>query len=464
MRLMRTRTASALALSIALGTTLLAGLAEASGSAAYPADSLTMDPARQQRPELAALLGEGRRNGQTDVETLTDWVVKNRWEPGEPVGQVGRLDDLDAANLEDLLAQKRNSPAPLADIIARYGSQQAFQDASWKLAKLFPKSYAGMLYRVGADDRVRMLFNGTVPPEALNLVEQLPETVAIEGGDFVPESQQQGLIDRSFAVLRPLVKHYSVAFDAVKQNILIQVTDSDRSRIPELTDAVSKSINPVPAVVETGYTATQDLDSVMRGGASLFWATPAETGGCTAGFVIESGSGALRLGTAGHCIQDPNAAGTTVQTYTLESVDGSSATPVNNMWWTNNYGTPDLGYTSHGSFTPIGVFYYNPGLKRTVQGAASTRYANGTSVCFYGQASGSGNSCGYVTNSNISLSIPGGSGLVATDAIAQHGDSGGPWFRGNWAVGQTVKGDLKTVTYYAPVFQYEDYGFHVLLY
>lgn len=463
MRLTRTRTATSVVLLLTLCGVLSTG-AQANSSPTYPADTLTMDPSHQQRPELAAVLAQGMADGQTDEETLSSWVAKHRSAPG--VKPAAQLDDLDVADIEDLLNQKQASTTPIAEIIAKYGSQQDFQDASWEMAKEFPDTYAGMRYRVGDDDRVRLFFKGAVPAAASNLVANLPEEVVLEGGDYVPLGQQQRITDKSLAVLKPLIKDYSVAFDTGRQSVSVHIYDADRSRVPELTDAVAKVVSPIHVVVETGLEPFKETDSTMRGGAYLDWPISGtnSTQLCTAGFVVEGTYGTKRLGTAGHCISDTNDLASPNATYRLHGSDGASTTSVTNGWFVYGTGTPDLGYTSTGTFSPIGTFYYEPGLKRSVQGAASSRYDVGTSVCFFGRTTYNGPSCGVVTSAAYSVSAPAGSyGMVQTSAPTQVGDSGGPVYRGNWAVGQT-KGTDGTHGYYTPVFQYGDYGLHVLLY
>lgn len=436
--------------------------------ASDPGESLTMDPTRQQRPELAAVLQKGHEQGLTDQKSLEAWVENNRWS-GQRTN-LPALDDLNVSELEDLLKQARSSPTPLDETIAKYGSQQDFQDMSWKLAKLYPETYAGMRYRID-DDRVRYYFKGAVPDAVSDLVAGLPEAVVVTGGKYVPRSQQQSLIDHTIAAISPLVKDFSVAFDTGQQEVVVHVPDSQVSRAPDIA-AAARAVDQANIVVEPGYTPITKTDSYMRGGGILTWGNSVASLGCTAGFVLESnGSGAKRLGTAGHCIQEANQFGLTSGRYQLQFIDGAGFTTVDNLWWINNTNTPDLGYTSYGGFTPIGVFYAEPGVKRSVQGEAHSRYDEGTSVCFYGVATNNGGSCGVITNAALSQSCAGCYGLVETSssAIPIEGDSGGPWYRGNWAVGQTVGNDEypghpATHGYYQPVFMYDDYNFHVLLY
>jgi streptogrisin B len=189
--------------------------------------------------------------------------------------------------------------------------------------------------------------------------------------------------------------------------------------------------------------AIEHTDGVLRryiaGGDAIY----ADSWRCSLGFNVVSGS-TYYFVTAGHCT---DGAGTwwsnSSHTTTLGPTAGSS-------FPTNDYGLVRYsGSTAH----PGTVNLYN-GTTRDITGAANP--TNGQSV----QRSGSttGLHSGSVTGLNYTVNYGGGDivyGMIRTNVCAEPGDSGGPLFSGNTALGLTSGGSGNCssggTTYFQPV-------------
>ncbi|GAB2916481.1 S1 family peptidase [Streptomyces mayteni] len=183
------------------------------------------------------------------------------------------------------------------------------------------------------------------------------------------------------------------------------------------------------------------LQSYIAGGdaiyASLGWR-------CSLGFNVNIGGTAYAL-TAGHCT-DGNPGW-----YTNSGLSTSIGATAGSSFPGNDYGIIRVSNTSLPR--PSSVNLYN-GTTRAITGAANA--TNGLSV----QRSGSttGLRGGSVTGLNYTVNYGGGdivSGLIRTNVCAEPGDSGGPLFSGNTAIGLTSGGSGNCssggTTYFQPV-------------
>jgi hypothetical protein len=136
-------------------------------------------------------------------------------------------------------------------------------------------------------------------------------------------------------------------------------------------------------------------------------------GGCTGGFVVRSGS-TYGIASARHC------------TYTNFSYDGGTFVFQAQLPTTQG----DIRWSRSTSGGVSSSFQYYPNMFRLVNAAVSP--AVGTFVCKYGTTTGQTCSTVYATgkcgNGYCGLTI-------VQKGISARGDSGGPWFNGNTAMG-----------------------------
>ncbi|WP_062215032.1 S1 family peptidase [Streptomyces sp. NBRC 109706] len=176
---------------------------------------------------------------------------------------------------------------------------------------------------------------------------------------------------------------------------------------------------------------------------------------CSAGFNVRIGSADYFL-TAGHCTEGLPGwyTNSSLSTYIGPSIDAS-------------FPGDDYGLVRYDSSVPRpGVVNLYNGTTRDITGAANATI--GLSV----QRSGSttGLSGGTVTGLNATVNYGGGdivSGLIQTNVCAEPGDSGGPLFAGNTAIGLTSGGSgncsIGGTTFFQPVVEaLNDYGATIL--
>jgi streptogrisin B len=177
---------------------------------------------------------------------------------------------------------------------------------------------------------------------------------------------------------------------------------------------------------------------------------------CSAGFNVSIGGSAYFL-TAGHCTEGLPGwyANSGLGTYIGPSIDASFPG--------DDYGL--VRYDNSSVPRPGVVNLYN-GTTRDITGAANATV--GLSVTRSGSTTGV--SGGSVTGLNATVNYGGGdivSGLIRTNVCAEPGDSGGPLFSGNTAIGLTSGGNgncsVGGTTYFQPVVEaLNDYGASIL--
>jgi hypothetical protein len=352
-----------------------------------------------------------------------------------------------------------------SSVARQYGSQEELQAASWRLGELFPNSYAGMRYRDQGDTHW-MGFNGNVPPEALALIRTLPGDVKVAVGDLLPEAKWGQYVTAAQQRVDAITSRSVVRFDSRSQQIVVEVSPSTRPSDASIAASVRDALpGAAVAVRRTPMTHRELEDDTMRGGGFLETAPPTTTPTCTAGFVIRGmSSGLKRLSTAAHCIRDLGGLNATAR-YELPPLDGGNATPITLMWkvpGSPSRSLPDLGYVSHGSFTPYPSFYITNFSKREVHSAAQSRADVGTLLCHWGRSTHA-QECGHVTDSVANVDEACCVTLVNGDEAAHlGGDSGGPWYYGYMAFGIHHGGaPNSTDASFTPVHMLNDYGVEV---
>jgi streptogrisin D len=180
------------------------------------------------------------------------------------------------------------------------------------------------------------------------------------------------------------------------------------------------------------------LTNYIRGGDAIY------TGGarCSLGFNVRNSSLTYFFLTAGHCTNIGStwtlANGTVIGTRAGTSFPG------------NDYGI--VRYTNAAISHPGTVNLYN-GTSRDITGAGNAFV--GQSACRSGSTTHV--HCGSVTATNATVNYPQGTvtGLIRTNICAEPGDSGGPLFSGNTALGLTSGGSgnctFGGTTFFQPV-------------
>ncbi|UED83424.1 S1 family peptidase [Streptomyces profundus] len=271
---------------------------------------------------------------------------------------------------------------------------------------------------------------GSAQAEEARVFSSAELTVA---GDAVLEADVAGtawLVDRESNTLRVTVDE--------------TVSDAAIAEISERAGELSSAI--------TFERTEGKIQRLLAGGDAIY----ASAGWrCSAGFNVRIGSADYFL-TAGHCTEGLPGwyTNSSQSTYIGPSIDAS-------------FPGDDYGLVRYDSSVPRpGVVNLYNGTTRDITGAANATI--GLSV----QRSGSttGLSGGSVTGLNATVNYGGGdivSGLIQTNVCAEPGDSGGPLFSGNTAIGLTSGGSgncsIGGTTFFQPVVEaLNDYGATIL--
>lgn len=253
--------------------------------------------------------------------------------------------------------------------------------------------------------------------------EDVNEELAALRTDFpYPELLQVVTVERSY---NELWKIY--------QNIIAQrngLPEADARRIDVILDEQANEVHvyapadlvnvvegvltddPAVKVFEAIQESTDDATTI-RGGVSLST--------CTAGFVVVSGAD-RGLTTAGHCSDSQSYSGTSVGSV-VKQQDG----------WNVDLQVHKLG-SNWAPRNEIEILWENRVINN--KNGYSSLYA-GQYVCMHGKSSG--DSCGYIVDTTVSHgATPNSDQLTAADYNRASGDSGGPVFSSNTALGTHI--------------------------
>lgn len=232
------------------------------------------------------------------------------------------------------------------------------------------------------------------------------------------------------------------AVDETANTVLVQadstVTDAELDRMEREAGTLADAIR-VERVPGT-------LTPLIAGGegirASAGWS-------CSVGFNVLYGT-ARYFVTAGHCTEG-------YPTWSVETTGSSLGPTADSSFPGNDWGV--VYYDNQGFPGPGDVYLWN-GTFRRITGAADASI--GLPVERSGRTTGLRG--GTVTGLNWTVDYGGGdivSGLIQTNVCAEPGDSGGPLFSGNTAIGLTSggSGNCSTggTTYYQPITEVLNY-------
>lgn len=250
-------------------------------------------------------------------------------------------------------------------------------------------------------------------------------------------------------------KTNNVVADVPQSDSQILVSGLNQKMMQMPNSAMQRSANPSGFMTD-GVTIG-NLKKVPNfqswGGGKL----TSNTSLCTSGFSVKDTKGILGLSTAQHCSTPywGSVSSTNLMTLKKQTINRDVA-------W---YATPS-------NLKPENKIVEKSGVFRKITGTTTLKV--GSVVCKYGITTGY--NCGTVTKTGVTTSVgPDGgpyttvgnlvevtkNGKPAGGALTKPGDSGGPWWSSNNAVGTSVAG-VDTESYYAPVSSITAMGVSIL--
>lgn len=335
------------------------------------------------------------------------------------------LDNLDTGELMKMVQLAHDEGRPVGSVIRQHGLQDEFERVADDLRIQYPDTFAGSHIN-RPDGSAWFAFVGDVPEQARARLAALhaPSEV-VTGMRHSLESLEQ-VAWRITSGLEVKAGAGVSQEDQAIEVTLAEATPGQRALAADKARRIAAAAGVEVRIDDTaGGVASHD--GYARGGSNLRGHNSSgDYYGCTMGFVMRTGSGAYRMGSAGHC--HPKTWQSTRMI--LRSMDGGTSSYIKNtIAWEDSTG--DIGLWTLGTFKPMAVFYAKSTMKSSVRGWI--RYPSvGSSVCKFGSSSGF--TCDVINNS--SWSWMGLGQLVRTRNDKSHsGDSGGPWFSGNTAYG-----------------------------
>lgn len=372
----------------------------------------------------------------------------------------GSVDGMSIAEIQDLVAVARQYKKSGSEVIAQAEHERAYIPV-YETA-MESDSFAGG----------EMAFDGT--KSWVGLTGRAPASVtsaAAQAGVSVRED-----LPYSRAELERLHAEVHTSASAGAKRDAVSWIDESSMRIKVLTNVPAQEVEgDVASALATRAGALSSnlpidvtrVDGSLGSNEDQFRRGGGHEAGCTVGFILRShGSGAKRLGTAGHCV-NPG----TSTTYVNHPVDASSPTAISELW-SHEGSSGDLGYFGHGGHPTIQTFYWKRNQKRYVENVEDhpSDYPPGKLLCHYGKATGDvdgASYCAHVWTRTASKTIDGVTHekLTAVDEdVSRPGDSGGPWYMNGTAYG-VHSGDVATLTgprsAFTPVHHFSWFGFEV---
>lgn len=320
---------------------------------------------------------------------------------------------------------------PLADAIDRYAWQEEFAEVTNRLAQTFPDEYAGA--RIVGDGLSTWIgFRAEVPALAADLVDSLPKPVElVRGRGFTQDELIAALEQSYYKVYRwPDIANAAGTVDIETGVITIEAEPSTELGFvqrEQLRAALTQAPGPNPAItlrlIVVDELPAYETEGHMRGGAYF---SPSQSrsapGRCTTGFSVRTSTNSARgVATAGHCAQS------VVRRHYQNHGSSSWSSYGREAWHVGTHG--DVGwYGRHAN--PLPQFFSSWNGIRLV--TANRAASEGQRLWVFGTTSGQRSAIVDATGNCIA----GMCNLVAMDRdVTAGGDSGGPWFTGNTAVG-----------------------------
>jgi hypothetical protein len=350
-----------------------------------------------------------------------------------PVGSVPPVEHEPAPVISSAQARATDAASYAADYgvtqaeaLRRLAAQRSLHDQLDRLVESYPDRFAGAWLEHKPEFGAVARFKGAVPEGAA----QLAPAVELRGGALRSEAQLEARADAVYeAVAVTFDETLATSYD-IKSGT-IEVSIATPAELKDLSEAQLRE--RLPAIARAADVRVAFSDAKVQGlehhyGGARTWGSD----GCTTGFSIYLvGTNTTGLLTAGHCTSYPN--GNPSRDY--DPPDGSAWS---NMYWQDGHRGPwgDFEWhtaTTHGEFDD---FYTGTNTLRDVAGYENSIYV-GDYYCKFGRTTFYG--CDNVYRTQVDITDEDGfhiERLVATDDhITDGGDSGGPWFIDNDAVG-----------------------------
>jgi streptogrisin C len=216
----------------------------------------------------------------------------------------------------------------------------------------------------------------------------------------------------------------SWAIDPEANNVVVQAVAGAND--PATLEALAAIRATGATVVETEALPTQLAG--MVGGEQYEFRVDGANYVCSVGFPARTSSGAAAMVSAGHCVEGAS---------TFSFKGSNMGSPIGFSFPGDDY----AAFTLAGSVSPRGAVTTWDGNE--VKVAGSQEAAVGASICKSGRTTQW--TCGTITGKNATVNYGGGdtvSGLTATSACTQQGDSGGANVAGSQAQAVTSGGAL----------------------
>jgi hypothetical protein len=308
----------------------------------------------------------------------------------------------------------------VAEARGRLGEQASLAEALERLERQFPDRFAGGVIEHAPSHRAVARFTGAVPDGAALVA---GAGVHLVGGARRTLAELEARADEVHAAMARLWNTTLVTSFDVRTGVVEVSIETPASLHGLSTDALRRRL---PAAVRGDDVRTEfaagpvAIGQTTRGGAKA----PSDSGGyCTTGFVVRK-NGADGFVTAGHCDNsldylEPESGGDQYDT-TYQS--GHRGTWGDFQWHT----TPD----------PEAAEFYSGDTSRRDVLDLVTSISRNDFFCKNGRTSGYGCSDVYRTSLTARFDGIDHKKMVAMeDSITLDGDSGGPWFINNDAVG-----------------------------
>ncbi len=229
--------------------------------------------------------------------------------------------------------------------------------------------------------------------------------------DLPAERVQQELVNAVAQSLdESLAKNSDVSYDYGTNRIIVSVESSPSVKNVSISERLMTQASQSGIRIDVVSRDTKISEATARGGMSY--------GGCTGGFIGKPSSGSTYRGiiTAKHCTSRPS------------SYDGNPTTSSGSSTILGK----DLRFTRFASGAYNNTFRYDSGSFRSA--TSTINPVVGAVACKYGTVTG--RFCTTIAKNGVS--VDGNTGMSQTvNGSVQPGDSGGPWYYGNSAMGIT---------------------------
>lgn len=327
-----------------------------------------------------------------------------------------------AARRAQLTAYAAEEGISVDAAIDMYAWQTPFAYLVNELREKYPNDFAGA--QIEDDLTAWIAFSGTVPSGAKTSIQSFPRSIQIiEGRGFTERQLKQDVIAAHDSVMDSSKVSTAVSYpDIPTGRLIVTVALHERVTTPSEKEAVISQLrSELPSSVNSADVDYEIVDSLPGG-------TFANVGGgvhlasCTAGFVVENGSGTRNMSTAGHCPDD---------TY-IDDIDFDELIALTDgvdhegEWGDLQRNVVESGHTL------VNTFRYDDGDGDFQYVYDTGVPALGQRLWRYGATTGAWNQRVY----KLDVSKGKYDGLVAMHrSNGGAGDSGGPWYDGTTAYG-----------------------------